>query len=176
MVSNISTGELEKKRLKDYTYEQFCDWLWASTCAPPFMSVPEINGCHYTDGGVLSQVPIKEAILDKCDEIDVIVLDNQKSDWAIEHIRNAAHYQIKLLMLMMFRIKDYQIDIGYLTHHATKKIRINFHYTTRRLTNNSLIFDSEQMTDWWKEGYLYAENNECVSYMIDGRNNSYELI
>jgi len=176
MVSNISTGELEKKCLKDYTYEQFCDWLWASTCAPPFMSVPEINGCHYTDGGVLSQAPIKQAILDKCDEIDVIILDKQQSDWAIEHIRNAIQYQLKLLLLMMNKIKDHQIDMGYLTQFARKKVTINFHYLTRRLTNNALIFDAELMNEWWEEGYEYAESNQYVSYIIDGRNNTYELI
>ena len=169
MVTNISTGEIEKKCLRDYTYEQFCDWLWASTCAPPFMSVPVINGCHYTDGGVLSQAPIKQAILDKCDEIDVIILDKPESDWPI-------HYQIKLLMLMMNKIKDYQIDVGYLTSHAKKKIKINFHYTSRRLTNNALFFDADLMNEWWDEGYEYAENKQYISYLIDGRNKTFEIL
>jgi len=176
VVTNMSTGMPEEKDLKDYTYEEFCDWMWASTCAPPFMSLPEINGCHYTDGGVSTQVPIKQAILDKNDIIDVIVLDKEKTDWAIEHIRNILHYQIKLLLLMMNKIKDHQIDIGYLAHHATKKIQINFHYLNKRLTNNALIFDKELSEKWWEAGYKYAENKECVSYLIDGKNNSYELL
>lgn len=176
MVTNISTGKLEEKKLKDYTYEQFCDWIWASTCAPPFMSVPEIAGCHYTDGGVLSQAPIKQAILDKCDEIDVIILDKERGDWAIEHIRNSFHYQIKLLLLMMNKLKDYQIDLSYLSYHAKRKVTLNFHFTDKRLTNNSLIFDKDLMAEWWDIGYKYAEEDRSIKYIIDGRNNSYQLV
>jgi hypothetical protein len=76
----------------------------------------------------------------------------------------------------MNKIKDYQIDMGYLTQFARKKVTINFHYLTRRLTNNALIFDAELMNEWWEEGYEYAESNQYVSYIIDGRNNTYELI
>lgn len=176
MVTNISTGIVERKQLKDSTYDKFCQWLWASTCAPPFMSVPEIDGSHYTDGGVLSQVSIKQAILDNCDEIDIIILDKEDIDWPIEHIRNVIHYQIKLLLVMMNKIKYYQIDMGYLTQFATKKVKLNFHYTTRRLTNNSLIFDSDLMNEWWDEGYEYAENMKHISYIIDGKKNNYKML
>ena len=173
MVTNISTGELEIKSIKECTYNQFTDWLWASTCAPPFMSLADIQGCHYTDGGILSQVPIKMAILDGCSEIDVIILDKENDNWAIEHIRNLFHYQIKVMLLMMNRIKDHQIDLDYLTYIAKKKVRVNMHFLERRLTNNSLLFDPELMAKWWKEGYAYAENMRCKSYLIDGRNGTY---
>ena len=176
MVVNISTGEVEKKDIREYTYEQFMDWMWASTCAPPFMSIAEIENCHYTDGGVLNQVPIKQAITDGCDEIDVIVLSKEGNDWPIEHIRNSFHYQIKLLLLMMNKIKDHQIDLAYLSYHANKNIKINFHYTEKRMTNNSLIFDNELMMDWWEDGYKYVDNKKYKSYIINGKTNSYKEI
>ena len=100
------------------------------------MSIAKINDCHYTDGGVLIQVPIKQAILDGCDEIDIIILNKEGNNWTIEHIRNFFHYQIKLLLLMMNKLMDHQIDLGYLSHHANKLVKLNFHYTTKRLTNN----------------------------------------
>ena len=176
IVTNISTGELEEKSVKDCTHDQFIDWMWASTCAPPFMSIPELNECHYTDGGVVSQVPIRQAILDGCDEIDIIILDKEENDWPIEHIRNLFHFQIKLLLMMMNKIQFHQTDLGYLATIAKKKIRLNFHYTKRRLTNNSLIFDKKLMNKWWDEGYEYAENHEYSSFLLDGRNNTYESI
>jgi NTE family protein len=176
-VTNISTGELEIKQMNDYTYEKYIDWMWASSCAPPFMSLPEIDNCNYTDGGVVSQVPIKQAIIDGCDEIDAIVLDKKEGNWLIEHIRNSFHYMIKTMLLMMERLRNYQIDPSYLAHHATKKIKINIHYTDRRLTNNALIFDNELMMKWWEEGYLYAENQIGIDrYIIDGKNNRFEKI
>lgn len=176
MVTNISTGEIEQKHLKDYTHDEFMDWMYASACAPPFMSIAEINGNHYTDGGILNQVPLKQAIIDGCDEIDVIVLAKEVNDWPIEHIRNFFHYQIKLLMLMMNKIKDHQIDMGYLTSYATKKIQINFHYTKRRLTNNALLFDGELMSEWWTEGYEYTKRGDYISYVVDGKNKTFTKI
>lgn len=173
MVTNISTGELEIKKYDESAHEEFMRWVWASTCAPPFMSVAQINDCYYMDGGILSQVPIQQAIMDGCDEIDVIVLNKEDHDWPIEHIRNFLHAQIKVLLLMMNKIQKHQVDMNYLTILSNKVVKINFHYTKRRLTNNSLIFDPEMMRKWWDEGYQYSDNDEYVSYIIDGSKNVY---
>lgn len=176
MVTNISTGKLEIKNLKECSHIEFMDWMWASTCAPPFMSIAEIGGCHYIDGGVISQVPIKQAILDGCDVIDVIILNKENYELPIEHIRNLFHYQIRVLLVMMNKIQSHQVDMGYLSDIARKKVRINFHYTKRRLTNNSLIFDSETMTKWWEEGYEDSKNNKPISYLINGKKDSYQIL
>jgi NTE family protein len=176
MVTNISTGELEIKEYNDYTREEYMDWVWASTCAPPFMSIAHLGDCYYMDGGILSQVPIRQAILDGCDDIDIIILSKENHEWPIEHIRNFLHAQVKVLLLMMNKIQKTELNMGYLTSISKKKVRLNFHYTNRRLTNNSLIFDPEMMSKWWDEGYEYSENNEQISFLINGKKNSYKLI
>tara|TARA_R110000772_G_scaffold20466_2_gene56743 strand:+ start:57249 stop:58175 length:927 start_codon:yes stop_codon:yes gene_type:complete len=176
MVTNISTGELEVKKYSDYSHEEYMDWVWASTCAPPFMSIAKLDGCFYMDGGILSQVPIQQAIMDGCDDIDIIILGKENHEWPIEHIRNYLHAQVKVLLLMMNKIQKTELDMGYLSSISKKKVRLNFHYTNRRLTNNSLIFDPEMMSKWWDEGYEYAENNEQISFLINGKKNSYKPI
>ena len=45
-----------------------------------------------------------------------------------------------------------------------KEIKINFYYTPRQLTENALIFDSQQMTQWWQEGYEFAKAKNPVSF------------
>jgi len=35
--------------------------------------------------------------------------------------------------------------------------RIRLVHIPEELTDNSFIFDPEQMTQWWKEGYAHAE-------------------
>lgn len=176
MVTNISTGELETKNYEDCSHEEFMDWTWASTCAPPFMSIAEINGSFYMDGGILSQVPIQQAIIDGCDEIDIIILNKENHDWPIEHIRNFLHAQIKVFLLMMNKIQKHQLDMGYLASIASKETRLNFHYTNRRLTNNPLIFEPDLMLKWWDEGYEYSKNNNQISFLIDGKKNKYRII
>jgi len=73
-VTNLTLKKLEVKSIRDFSYKDFCDWIWASTCAPPFMSIVEKNGYEYVDSGVLRDIPIREAIISGATEIDVIVL------------------------------------------------------------------------------------------------------
>lgn len=61
-VSNITSNEVEYKSINDFSYQDFCDWIWASCNYVPFMSLLHKNGCHYADGGLGCLVPIREAI------------------------------------------------------------------------------------------------------------------
>ena len=58
-VSNLSTNEVEYKTLRECTYNDFCDWIWASCNYIPFMSLLEKNGCQYADGGFGCLVPTR---------------------------------------------------------------------------------------------------------------------
>jgi len=176
-VSNLTLEKGEVKNIKDYSYERFCDWIWASTCAPPFMSIPEIDNYEYIDGGVMEMVPIEQAILRGADEIDVIILDREYPEISnIEKVRNILHFIIKMQNMMMNKIKKQSINLGSLSHIAKKQIRINFHYTEKRLTNNSLIFDRDMMSKWREDGFKSAEKGFVKSYLIDGKKNTYKLI
>lgn len=176
-VSNLTLEKSEVKNIKDYTYDDFCDWIWASSCAPPFMSIPEINNYEYVDGGVMEMVPIEKAILKGADEIDVIILDKEYPEISnIEKARNILYFIIKLQNMMMNRIKKQSINLGFLSHLSKKKIKVNFHYTKRKLTNNSLIFDRDVMKKWRDEGFESAKKGQVKSYLIDGEKNTYKLI
>ncbi|HXH19012.1 MAG TPA: patatin-like phospholipase family protein, partial [Chitinophagales bacterium] len=61
-VSNLCCEKLEYKSSNDCSYEDFCDWLWASANMIPFMSLLEKGGCFYADGGLGVGVPIHEAV------------------------------------------------------------------------------------------------------------------
>lgn len=175
-VTNLTyeRGEIIKSNTKDY--ETFLDYLWASTCAPPFMSIVDINNNQYIDGGVLNMVPIRKAILNGSDEIDIIILSEETIDVHLEKVRNVLHFIIKNLYMMMNKVKRVNIDLDYLVYLADKKIILNFHYIEKRLTNNSLIFDKEQMESWFEMGYNYAKDKKCKSYLIDPFNNTWKEI
>lgn len=73
-VSNLSTMAVEYKDSKECTYNDFCEWIWASTLLAPFMSLIEKNGFEYADGGMGDVIPIYYAIQKGVTDIDVIVL------------------------------------------------------------------------------------------------------
>ena len=61
------------------------------------------------------------------------------------------------------------IKIGQLrANQKDEVVNLNFYYTPRKLTNNPLVFNAELMNKWWKEGYEWAENKNCLSFRLVG--------
>lgn len=162
-VSNLTLDTIEYFNSDNCNYDDFCDWAWASCNFTPFMSVLNKNGYQYADGGFGSFVPILCAIENGATEIDVIILENE--------IENKQHPMIKnpfSLLFRTFRFMNHQnsskdVIIGKLVG-LNQKININFYYTPNQLTENPLIFEPEQMTKWWKEGYEFAKSKNPVSF------------
>jgi len=98
-VTNFTTGLGEYKSSYDYEYEDFLDWVWASTCAVPFMSLVEKDGYEYADGGFIEHVPIQQLIDRGCTHIDVISHRNPKMD--IELMRNPLNVINRLIDIFM---------------------------------------------------------------------------
>ena len=156
-VSNLSLNQVEYKSVKDCTYDEFCDWIWISANYTPFMSLVRKNGCEYADGGLGSIVPIEEAIKRGATEVDVVVLHTEINYLNRLPSRNPFELLTTMMSFIFDRIENQNIRIGKLVANQNNAI-INLFYTPTILTTNSLIFDKEKMTLWWKRGYLYAKN------------------
>ena len=155
-VSNISLNEVEYKSLKDYDYENFCEWVWISCNYAPFMSLVQKNGCEYADGGLGSMVPIEEAIKRGATEIDAIVLQTEVTYFNRLPSKNVFSLITNLFSFMLDRIENQNIRIGKYAA-ANKDVIINFYYTPTVLTTNSLIFDKVKMERWWESGFSFAK-------------------
>lgn len=162
-VTNLTKSCLELKKISECTYDDFCDWIWGSTCAPPFMSILEKNGYEYVDGAVTCAIPIRKAILEGSSEIDVIIL-NEKENNINTKVKNVLDLIDKVSKLLMdnLRNRDLDIDRLKLSKINSEPITINFYYTNRKLTNNSLIFNSDIMKDWWIEGYVNYHKHSII--------------
>jgi predicted patatin/cPLA2 family phospholipase len=156
-VSNLSLNQVEYKSIMDYTYDEFCDWIWISANYTPFMSLVRKNGSEYADGGLGSIVPIEEAILRGAKYVDVVVLHTEINYMNRMPSRNPFELLTTMLSFILDRIENHNIRIGKLVANQKDAI-INLYYTPTVLTTNSLIFNKEKMTRWWKRGYLYAKN------------------
>ncbi|TMM57186.1 patatin-like phospholipase family protein [Maribacter algarum] len=156
-VSNLSLNQVEYKSIMDYSYDEFCDWIWISANYTPFMSLVRKNGSEYADGGLGSIVPIEEAILRGAKDIDVVVLHTEINYMNRMPSRNPFELLTTMLSFILDRIENHNIRIGKLVANQKDAI-INLYYTPTVLTTNSLIFNKEKMTRWWKRGYLYAKN------------------
>ena len=155
-VSNLSRNIVEYKYASDCNYDDFMEWMWTSASFVPFMGIVEKNGFEYADGGFGSLVPVEEAINAGATEVDVIVLSPKYSMPEPRNTRNAFDVIMRTLEFMHYRIGHHDIYIGHLQSVYDKSVHVNFIYTPRLLTENSFIFDPNQMKGWWQEGLDHA--------------------
>lgn len=159
-VSNLTKHRVEYKSTEDYSYKNFCNWVWASANLLPFMSLYRKNGQDYGDGGFGNLIPIQEAINRGACNIDVIVLRPEVKHKESPPIRNAFNVLTRTYDFMMDQIGVDDLTIGKLAA-ANQQVDINFYYTPRILTEHSFIFDPEQMREWWKEGFeIFQKDGE----------------
>jgi len=162
-VTNLTLGCTEFKSNDDYDYDDFLDWVFASTCAAPFMSIVEKERCEYADGGYIEHIPLQVLIDRGCNEIDII--DHKSPEIDIERVRNPLHLVSRLADIMMWGNAVNDMQLAKLKARE-KDVILNVYSPGRKLTNNSLVFDKKQMSDWWDEGYQYAFTGEPKRYML----------
>lgn len=165
-VSNLTIGKVEYKSIKNNERKQFCDWIWASCNYIPFMSLYEKNNHQYADGGFGALVPIKEAINRGATEIDVIILDTETKLVANVNAKNPFSLISDVIDFTLEQVSKHNVSIGKLASHYNN-VQLNMYYTPTILTSNSLIFDKELMTEWWKDGYTYAKEKHENGEMND---------
>ena len=158
-VSNLTANRMEYKSIKECSYEDFCDWIWASCNYVPFMSLLEKNGQEYADGCFGALVPIREAIKRGATEIDAVILDTEKVQINKIPSKNPFSLMLNVFDFTIGNVERHNVTIGEL---AAKKneVTLNLYYTPTVLTTNSLIFDKKLMKKWWKYGYQYAKNRK----------------
>ncbi|HMI06175.1 MAG TPA: patatin-like phospholipase family protein [Flavobacterium sp.] len=160
-VTNISRNDVEYKCIRDFEYEEFCDWIWISCNYVPFMSLVTRNECEYGDGGFSSLVPIREAINRGATEIDVVILEAETLNTPKVIGKNPFSLMVDLFGTLLDQVEKHDITIGKLSAR-NKNVKLNLYYTPTSLTTNALIFNKEKMKQWWHEGYEYAQNKSEI--------------
>ncbi len=156
-VSNFTENRTEFKRLNDFSYSDFLDWIWISCNYVPFMSLVIKNRHEYADGGFGCLIAIEEAIKKGATHIDAIMLDTEVKQLNRMRSRNAFEIVLTTLDYMGDQITKDNIKVGKLLakQHG---VTLNIIYTPRVLTTNSLVFDKDKMKGWWEEGFLHAKS------------------
>tara|TARA_R100000935_G_C2828851_1_gene163865 strand:+ start:26 stop:949 length:924 start_codon:yes stop_codon:yes gene_type:complete len=154
-VSNLSKNRVEYKSIHEFSYEDFCDWIWISCNYIPFMSLATKNGYEYADGGLGCVVPIREAIKRGATEVDAIILEAENMEYNKVLGKNPFSLMINLFGFLLDQVEYHDVVEGKLAA-MNKQVKLNTYYTPVQLTENSLVFNKKAMTSWWQQGYDYA--------------------
>lgn len=155
-VSNLSHQTTEFKTTNKESYEDFCDWIWASANFLPFMSLVKKNGMEYGDGGFGNNIPVQAAIDAGAKEVDVIILDPIETLTNTLPSVNAFDLTMKVFDFLMTQNNRNKLELADL-RPRNRQVKINRYFTPTLLTENSLIFNQKQMTLWWEQGKQFAE-------------------
>lgn len=164
-VANLTTHQIEHKSSNDCSYDDFCDWMWASANLVPLMSLVAKNGCEYADGGFGNLIPIEEAIRKGATTIDVIVLKIKDGVYNNPPLRNALDVFFRTYDFMLNQIAMDDILIANL-EAASQNVTVSFYHINRVLTTQSYIFNAEDMKQWWQEGYEMFQSKECTKHYL----------
>lgn len=167
-VSNLSMNRVEYKSINDFSYEEFCDWIWISCNYIPFMSLAKVDGYEYADGGLGCVVPIREAIERGATEVDAIVLESENMDKQKVLGKNPFSLMLNLFGHLLDQVEKNDITIGKLAA-KNKGVKLNLYYTPTNLTENSLIFSRRLMVSWWSQGYEYAKQKHEAGILEDSQ-------
>ena len=156
-VTNLSKNDVEYKCIRDFEYDEFCDWIWISCNYIPFMSLVTKEGADYGDGGFSSLVPIREAINRGATEIDVIILETEVQTAPRTIGKNPFSLMVDLFQTLLNQVEKHDVTIGKFAAN-NKNVKLNLYYTPIQLTMNALVFNKSRMKEWWAQGFDYAKN------------------
>jgi len=152
----------------DTDYDKYIKYTRASTSVPVAMNLIPIDNNFLLDGGVTQHVPIQKAIDEGADEIDIIILRKEDiyddEPW-IPANKNWFDVLLRTTDIMESQISKQNVIVGQL-QAKDKDVKLRFRYTPYKLTNNSLMFDEEQMLKWWAEGYEYGRKDGMSNKVI----------
>ena len=141
---------------KEYDYETFVKYIFASTCAAPIMSMIEINGIQYVDGGIVESIPIS-AVIDKEDikHIDVLSLNKyveaHSQDKKYHWIDNIGKLLISYLdMFLEYTSKD-DILVSVLKSKL-KNISVNIYQPSVNLFDYPFSFEPDKSKQMYNVG------------------------
>lgn len=156
-VANLKLNQVEYKRIKDFSRNDYCKWMWSSSNIVPFMSLFECGGYGYADEGFADLVPISKAIQEGACDIDVILLHPDGFGFKKPPMQNALEVAIRVFDFMLDQVGKDDVKIG-LLESKRDRVNLKLYRPKEELTTNSLLFIPELQKSWWDLGYHTAKS------------------
>lgn len=138
--------------LSKTSYEDFCFYMWASTCVPFVTSIATLNGEEFTDGGVTDPIPLYKAIDDDYENIDVYSYEIPESVTRTK-TKSVFHLATRVYNIMRSVISKNGFVMAGVMKDENPDIKIKHYHPPYLLAPNALIFDKEKMLEWYNLGY-----------------------
>lgn len=130
-------------------YEEFCFYVWASTCVPIVCTLAiDKNGIEYCDGGVTEVIPMQQAVINEAKEIDLFTYNNLLENKFRSKTKNSLHLLARVWDIFRHKLEHNSYDIALM-----EGVKINEYNPPYKLADNAMIFDKIKMLKWYNLGY-----------------------
>ena len=154
-------------------FEDFKDWMWCSANFPFFTTLVKKSWKDNTgkfhvglwsDGGMTDLVGLDQVMGKGYSEIDIILHRTN----TIEKYEGHTIDNILENFTTSINAMRYDIEFEYFLKKIQKLnedgAKVTVYWLPRKLSANSMVFNKEEMTAWWEEGYetAFDDNRRVV--------------
>ncbi len=155
---SLTTAKSEVKILKDNSYNDIIDWIWASANVPVFMSILSKDNELWTDGGLKDFAPIGYVLKNKlAEEIDVILHTTpETTDRNYRKVNGVFDLLLRTVDIFTSDVIQNDLENAKLQVQLQKEVNINFFFMNPSQVNligNNLVFDKTKMKQILNEGF-----------------------
>lgn len=147
-VCDITNKETKYISIQNYSYEDFCKYMWASASFPFICSVVEIDGNKYIDGGTLENSPLDCVLTKDVSKIDIFSHNAKTGEGDVKSIID---FVIRIVEMMRGEIV--RNDLNGLKGEKIKSIDLKIYDLIKQPEKSYLTFDPNYMKKWFDEGF-----------------------
>ena len=155
----------------DESYEDFIDWTWCSANYPFFTSLikkswrdaeGKFHIGQWSDGGISDLVGIDQLQQKGYKDIDIIVHRTRVQDrFEGERVHDLIDNFNASVSAMRYDV-EFEHFYERIRRLNKKGVKVTVYWLPRKLSANPMVFDKQQMTEWWEEGYETAFDPDRV--------------
>lgn len=157
------------------SFEDFKYWMWCSANYPYLTTLlkkswNDTNGNFHigkwSDGGLTNLIPI-DLILNKSFDVVDIILHSNRPEYRFDGrpIRGLVN-NIEASVSAMRNDIEFELLYYKIEQLLDNGIKVNVYWLPRRLEADAMVFNEQQMSDWWDEGYKTAlDINRLTSFL-----------
>jgi NTE family protein len=146
-------------------YEDFKDWMWCSANFPFFTTLVQKSwkDCSgnfhvglWSDGGLTDLVGLDQLVGKGYREIDIILHRTRNTEKFEGHTINNLMENVTTSIAAMRYDIEFEYFLQKITELNKEGSTVTVYWLPRKLSKNSMVFNKEEMIQWWTEGYNTA--------------------
>lgn len=159
----------------DVDYEDFKDWMWCSANFPFFTTLVEkswnndTGSFHigeWSDGGISDLIGIDQLMMKGFKEIDIVLHRSHPTEKLEGNVVKTLMENVTTSINAMRYDVEFEYFYDRIKRLNKQGAKVTVYWLPRKLSANCMVFNKEEMTAWWEEGYNTAFDGNRIEVFL----------